>query len=1420
MTPMSTSRSLLALLLAGALLSAVPLLMGPASLSSPLLWLATLLLPAFVLGQLIASRQLPATTGHALGGLFLAGLAFSPGKLIPPQGVRELFDAVAPMALAATGLLLAGQLTRERLRGQGVTMVRVWGMLIVGIFPALTIATLLILRLSQQSASAQKGVTAMALLAPELLVPALLVGLFAASVSPSLVSAVLHGVPKVDARLATITQGSATLTHLTIVALLVIWGAPTAPGLKLLLWLLATAGLGGAMGGALGLLYRLMPRRALGGGALLVVAAGPLAALIQADVILAALIAGVIVHGLWGYGERLETELRWLAPPLLLFFVAWQLGALAPELFLLGPLILTLALLRATLLVWGARWVTLDLQADHPPLARLGACLIPQGPELLPLALLLLAGPMPDEGAQALRLIIPGMVALSWLLGSALLHAEVALPSADEAPPRATRAAPRRGASRQGARALARATIAWPSAIALSDRWLAGRADELRRELLSQYEALVSEALEPGRDSWLRLVDGTLEACEAHLDAPTSSAQLSLLRRAREAQQASAPLLSSARLAQLWAALERAETGASVFRVELEPRFFEAPPQATLRQQLRALTRRLRRRVSGPIWRAVPLGELWVYHVVLAMPGLIASQGGSIAAEEAALWCELRLHAHRMSALAEPGLEAPAREARRALLRAEAQQLRGRIMRLSAAVEHALASAAARCLDDFQQALLSAGTPEHARPVKVSRRVDSAFRARRTLALRQERLGRVIDGYRGWLLMEQEAAQLDGWLSQFERQALTRWDELFYQPLRAALEVAPDPELSPLEQHHHHMRRLDTTLRAALAAGARELSAPLTARLQARVEQLPTRVLLHARRPSEPPASSLEADLREVSPRAWFRAQLAQTLDLRLNELEARAVMMLRDTQHEIARVCRVLEFHTSSASATDATLQEAALERAQAALAQLTQRLEREREFLHEHLPRDFDKLRQEAIAPIRNTQIAGMTRATVRQEASRLQRAARSSQTFQRLDDAREAVLPTLSFLLQAGRHALADDDAPTPPALLRAAPLARRTEQAHPAQRLYERLFTTAQLDVSDFYVRRARAEAQLLEASARWRAGEPLAIVVHGAHGAGKRAVLHHLLQSDQLAADAESHLLTLPDMRADEPSLLQTLGAVMAPRPGETMEAWGQRVLMSETRRVVVLERAHRLIWRAPDGFAFAQRALSMMHATRRAVLWVLVIPDDALRLMDLATPLAPSFGARVPITPMSQGELVQLIERRHNLSALKLRFARPEHTPLQRLAHPLLQLRHRRDPRLLYFEQLRQRSQGNPTLAMRLWFHDARLEQDGSGIIATEPMPEPQTQRARWWQQLTAPQRLLLIELMRHGATRQDRLDALLDLEPTTLHAALSGLLGLGLVSTTFSASMTSYQLSDGLRPLIAQQLNALGYTAHPVTSP
>lgn len=356
-------------------------------------------------------------------------------------------------------------------------------------------------------------------------------------------------------------------------------------------------------------------------------------------------------------------------------------------------------------------------------------------------------------------------------------------------------------------------------------------------------------------------------------------------------------------------------------------------------------------------------------------------------------------------------------------------------------------------------------------------------------------------------------------------------------------------------------------------------------------------------------------------------------------------------------------------------------------------------------------------------------------------------------------------------------------------------------------YQRLFTSVPAETVGLLIDRPEL-ALLSERAERWLAGQGGPILIYGERGAGKRTLVRQLIAglgervdlrwlrlSPSLEREAEvaRELAGYFAIPVDEARALAftSLAQRMQALTPATWRRAEQRIddvdgvpgnsgHVDDRRTLVVVENTERLFRRNHEGLIRVRHFLELVAATSDHVLWVVLMAEPAVQMLDAALELRARFPTQLQVPPMAAAQLEQVLDARHRLSGYALRLEPGVPSLVGWLRGPGTAWRSWRRHDDATYERLAQLSGGNVRQALRLWLSAAHVAPDDPSGVVVGPLPPDACPLI---DELPLSSRVLLAALLLHGPLPRRDLVALHGQHSLDLDAELARLSHLGLIT-------------------------------------
>jgi Kef-type K+ transport system membrane component KefB len=739
---------------------------------------------------------------------------------------------------------------------------------------------------------------------------------------------------------------------------------------------------------------------------------------------------------------------------------------------------------------------------------------------------------------------------------------------------------------------------------------------------------------------------------------------------------------------------------------------------------------------------------------------------------------------------------------------------------------------------DFLDGITRAGTIElPAFRYRPSSKFDQARRAEHRLLGRLNRHTDIIDGYRGWIVVDQQLILFLHWFDDYRDRIIGVLEQEIREKCLQALRHlesrcserphALSEDEADIDWEQWLSRQIAPSLertRQALNSSLAELSQGRATRqlldvLENRITRFSEQVTLLDELPHEVLPEGADAEIVEIPLRQWFRDELFRDAALRFVEFNDHAERGLRRSLVSLRDVEQILEFNLGGGQRRlkDEDDQEQMNQMAEGGLSRAASRLRE----ISKSLLRDEVELRRWTIQKIsRGTcQVAGpFLRDDVREIPARLGDSTSAGQ------EQPGAAAPLVEPLLQGWRalgervgqftHQLTDELrealAEEPPAPTNEQ--VRQRLQERPTENselpiIYRRLFSPNPIDIPEFYIRRPSLESACMQAAEQWFSREHASVLVYGDRGMGKRTLVKHLLPLrlfDQYPDLQDDQVVTvqLGKRIESEAQLGEVLSQLVEGDDVTSLETLAGRLRNDGRRRVVFLEDAAHLFARTSQGLERMERFLQFVSNTSDQILWYVMLGKPAATLLDTALDLFDYFTHTLELEPLDEDDLREMIMARHRVSGFRLEFEPPEPRILDRLRHPVETADRVRHPERSYFERLNRLSGGNPMLALLYWLESVRPDPEDDTLFRVDPLARQELPMSA---ALSLRQKLLIATIIQHQTVSIQRAASVVNAEQNEVQVDLNHLERLGFIET-MPGRRDMYRMRAFAEPLVTRE--------------
>lgn len=1428
-----------------------------------------ILVCSFTMGELFRRMRLPALLGYIIFGILfgpsLAHIIFkSPDSALFSRDIVNDLSLISVLAVGVIGIMGGGEMKLSEVKANFKSILA-----IVGLLTPVTILLIGLLILGISYLLPEKIAFLSNTSLSNKLAAAILFGILTVGMSPSATIAVLQDL-RARGALTSLVLGIVVVLDLILVASF-LFGVSLS---KLLVrpegfafgqLLDALPGIGAEMGwaivvgltiGVLFILYlRFIDREMLLFTLLIIFGGAYACSILHAERLLAFLIAGFCVQNFSKHGHKMIHALEQISLPVFVLYFsieAIKLDLKAIPQFLLLTLLISLArtAIFAFCIRLGAQWAGVSESIRN---SLWFSFFSKGGVDLVLAAMIPVAAP--QWGAQA-QVVVMAMVVIHIILGPPLL--KLALDRAGETDEARQRA-------REEAAALDRAFTAEHSIVPANrlfpvpnfpDTTLNQRLTELRSRFVNFHEQHIvqpSEAYNNQLNSLVQKIGAASSEVFEQLQRILSEQgqqqrsieQLKVeWRRSIQTEIAHieriSPLPVTTSTAQkIISGVRDAVEFGLVLDVECEDELFTHDPDDQFPKRMLKTMRRVRRRLLGPGYRSVQLGKLWRYYVELSMASYLASAALATARQNVLFWYSLGLHMRNIDRVFDKLIEVAKRKDNRlvqATLKDEATASQNRLRQ----IRDSLALGAKLRLEKYTWGLQEVfhkfihsvrrcGTWElPSFRYHPSNRFDKARRAEEHLKAMLSREQKIVTGYRGWLLLDQQMALFNSEFIAYQNRVLTMLEEHLEGACRSRFDLLASTLNRPPQNHlatdsqsdnlSHWQDYVEETVRPALTATSQSIEEALALfregatrelfdLLEGIVHRFSESLVMTLQDPDTEPSETANVETISLPVRQWFETRLVRDIAMRLVEFSERTESLLQRSLADLHRIQSIVEFNLlalqqdTDDSPTVEEQMAGAMRRAAKHAEQAAETIRRETRELGIWIHTETAQILARANQPFEQHRLQEVQREFTLKQSEAWQPQGVATATLSLY----QKLAPLMKDLLEDLRERITDSQT----ALSREEFLSRARLGRHNLQTLpkaYRRLFLPLPLDIADFYVQRPTLEAHLQMALRQWLDGYPTSILIHGERGAGKRTLAQHLLHQNQSILQnvlnrLEECTLNLEEETATEEDICRQIAALTGEEAVSSFDALTALVRAGEMRRIYIVENGEKLYERSREGIQLCRAFMRMVSATSDRVLWVVLLGSPAVAILRNTLDLYGYFTHRLEVDPMDLADLEQLIQKRHRVSGFDLEFEQSDRMVLRRLTR-----KEDDSPSRRFFQRLYSISHGNPLLALVYWLQSIYPVAGNEGLLRAVVPPEKPLALTS---DLALEKRLLLAYLLQHNSLTRTQLGRLLRWEREQVESEIDHLVRLQLVEK-ITATADSYRIRPFFEPLISNELRGL----------
>lgn len=250
------------------------------------------------------------------------------------------------------------------------------------------------------------------------------------------------------------------------------------------------------------------------------------------------------------------------------------------------------------------------------------------------------------------------------------------------------------------------------------------------------------------------------------------------------------------------------------------------------------------------------------------------------------------------------------------------------------------------------------------------------------------------------------------------------------------------------------------------------------------------------------------------------------------------------------------------------------------------------------------------------------------------------------------------------------------------------------------VYQRLFKLEPLSTFDLYIERPQAHQKFKLAYSRWESGKFAPTVISGEKGSGKTSFINHFLASKSIHEKIIFHDLHKEYLEPEVAynKLYESIKDLLTGQNEENPD---------KPRRVVVIDGLERLFEARINGFNVLQKTMQLISKTNDQIFWIFACHLYSYKYLQRSFNIAEYFGYHIELEDLLADDLIEMIEKRHNISGFRLNFL-PD--AQKKSLIPKMKQTDKSDQmelRNVYFERLQKIVRGNITQAFLYWMRSA-----------------------------------------------------------------------------------------------------------------
>lgn len=202
------------------------------------------------------------------------------------------------------------------------------------------------------------------------------------------------------------------------------------------------------------------------------------------------------------------------------------------------------------------------------------------------------------------------------------------------------------------------------------------------------------------------------------------------------------------------------------------------------------------------------------------------------------------------------------------------------------------------------------------------------------------------------------------------------------------------------------------------------------------------------------------------------------------------------------------------------------------------------------------------------------------------------------------------------------------------------------------VYQRLFRAVPLEDENFFEGRAKEINKLKDAYEQWSKKRFAATIIVGEKGGGISSLFNIFLQQPEIKL--KSVRITPQNNIDNSEQLLELFNSSLGLKAVSLAELVSK--LKSGKPMILILENIQRLYLKHVGGFDNIKSITELISVTSDKVFWMVGCTEFGYEYLNKTINLSENFGYSIALDSLSSTAIVELIERRHNVSGYKLEF--------------------------------------------------------------------------------------------------------------------------------------------------------------------